>query len=89
LQVELADSRDIRSTSQFSPGWARGMKILTALALLVVANVGLLLWGEAPLVWTSTASDQWNRSCRYYYPLRTFELVVPLSQNCPHWTEPR
>ncbi|MGD0763625.1 MAG: hypothetical protein ABR929_10660 [Roseiarcus sp.] len=65
------------------------MKILTALALLVVANAGLLLWGEAPLIWTSTASDQWNRSCRYYYPVRTFELVVPLSQNCPHWTEPR
>jgi hypothetical protein len=65
------------------------MRILTALAPLVVANAGLLLWGEAPLIWTSAASDQRNRSCRYYDPVRTFERVLPLSQNCPRWTEPR
>ena len=34
-------------------------------------------------------SDKWNRSCRYYYPVRTFEVVLPLSQNCPRWTEPQ
>jgi hypothetical protein len=65
------------------------MKILTAFALLVVASAGLLLWGEAPLIWSSATADQWSRSCRYSYPIRAFELVLPLSQDCPRWTEPR
>jgi hypothetical protein len=67
----------------------RDMKLLTALALIVGANAGLLLWGEAPLIWSTSTSDQWNRSCHYYYPVRTFEVVAPLSQNCPRWTNPR
>jgi hypothetical protein len=65
------------------------MRLLTALALIVVANLGLLLWAQAPLVWSASTSDGWNRSCRYYYPVRTFEVALPLRQNCPFWTEPR
>jgi len=65
------------------------MKYVTALALIVGANAGLLLWGQAPLVWSSSTADGWQRSCRYYYPVRVFEVVLPLTQNCPRWTEPR
>jgi hypothetical protein len=64
------------------------MKLLTVLALIFVANAGLLLWGEAPLVWSTSTNNQWNRSCRYYYPVRMFEVVLPLSQDCPHWMTP-
>jgi hypothetical protein len=66
----------------------RDMKLLTVLALIFVANAGLLLWGEAPLVWSTSTNGQWNRSCRYYYPVRTFEVVLPLSQVCPRWMSP-
>lgn len=65
------------------------MRILTVLALIFLANAGLLLWGQAPLIWTGATSDQWNRSCRYYYPVRIFEVVIPFSQNCPRWTNPQ
>ena len=67
----------------------RDMKLLTVLALILVANAGLFLWGQAPLIWSTSTSDQWNRSCRYYYPVRTFEAILPLSQDCPRWSEPR
>ncbi len=63
----------------------RAMKFLTVLALIVLANIGMAFWGEGVLLWSTATSDQWNRSCRYYYPVRTFELVLPLSQGCPRW----
>jgi hypothetical protein len=61
------------------------MKYVTAVALIVGANVALIGWGYAPLVWTASAPDGWSRSCRYYYPVRVFEKALPLSQSCPHW----
>ena len=68
---------------------ARDMKLLVALALIILANIAMLFWGEGPLVWSTSTSDRWNRSCRYYYPVRTFEVVLPLSQDCPRWMNPR
>lgn len=65
------------------------MKLLALLALIVLTNIGLLLRGEGPLVWSTATGDRWNRSCRYYYPVRTFEVVLPLSQDCPRWMSPR
>jgi len=85
LADSVDDPLDVRSIAKLGRG---DMRILTVLALIVAANAGLLLWGQAPLIWASATGDQWNRSCRYYYPVRTFELVIPLSQNCPRWTAP-
>jgi len=64
------------------------MRWLTALALVVGANFGLLLWGQAPLIWSGQTADQWSRSCKYYYPIRTFERTLPLSHACPGWADP-
>jgi hypothetical protein len=64
-------------------------RLLTVVALIFVANAGLMLWGQAPLVWSGSTPDKWNRSCRYYYPVRMFEVVLPLSQDCPRWADPR
>lgn len=65
------------------------MKILTFLALLFGANAILFFWGAAPLVWSTTTNDKWNRVCRYYYPVRTFDTVLPLNEDCPRWSTPR
>jgi len=43
-----------------------------ALALIAGVNIGLLVWGQAPLIWSGQTADQWSRSCTYYYPFRTF-----------------
>jgi hypothetical protein len=65
------------------------MKWMTALALIAGANIALLAWGQAPLIWSGQTADQWSRSCTYYYPFHTFERTLPLSQDCPRWTETR
>ena len=54
-----------------------------ALALIVGVNFGLLLWDEAPLISSGQTADQWNRSCKYYFPFRIIERTLPLSQSCP------
>ena len=64
------------------------MKWMTALALIVGVNIGLLMWGERALVWSGRTADQWAQSCRYYYPLRTFVVTAPLTQSCPRWVKP-
>jgi hypothetical protein len=61
------------------------MKYVTALALIFGANVALLGWGQALLAWSTSTPDGWSRSCRYYYPVRVFEVTLPLSQSCPYW----
>ena len=69
-------------------GFGGNMKWMTALALVAGANFGLLLWGQAPLIWSGTTADQWSRSCKYYYPMSTFDRLLPLSQSCPRWVKP-
>jgi hypothetical protein len=64
------------------------MKLMMALALIVGVNFGLLLWNEAPLIASGRTADQWNRACKYYFPFRIIERKLPLTQNCPAWTEP-
>jgi hypothetical protein len=65
------------------------MKLLTVIALILAANVFLFFSGEALLIRSSSTSDQWSRSCLYYFPVRAFEVVLPLSQDCPRWMAPR
>lgn len=65
------------------------MKLLVLVAFIVLANAGLLVWGQAPRVWATATADQWNRRCVYYFPVRTFDAILPLSQSCPFWATPR
>jgi hypothetical protein len=84
--VKRSDSR--RPVSCLSVS-AREMKLLIFLALIVMVNVGLFVWGQGPRVWSTTTADRWKRSCLYYYPVRTFEVILPLNENCPPWATPR
>ena len=61
---------------------------MTALALIVGVNFGLLLWNQAPLIPSGLTADQWSRSCKYNFPIRIIERKLPLSQSCPSWAEP-
>ena len=64
------------------------MKWMTALALVAGVNIGLLVWAQAPLIWSGQTADHWSRSCKYYYPFHTFDRTLPLSQSCPRWMKP-
>jgi hypothetical protein len=61
---------------------------MMALAVIVGVNFGLLLWNQAPLISSGQTTDQWSRSCKYYFPFRIIERTLPLSQSCPSWAEP-
>jgi len=65
------------------------MRLLLALAVIVGLNASQWVWGQALLVWSSATADGWSRSCRYYYPVRVFEVTLPSGQGCPRVTEPR
>jgi hypothetical protein len=47
-----------------------------------------MLWNEAPLISSGQTTDQWSRSCKYYFPVRVIERTLPLSQSCPGWAAP-
>jgi hypothetical protein len=64
------------------------MKWIVGLALIVGINVVLMLWNEAPLISSGQTTDQWSRSCKYYFPVRVIERTLPLSQSCPGWAAP-
>ena len=65
------------------------MKLVTIVALILLINGGLYVGDRGLRVWSSTTADQWNRICRYYYPIRIFEIILPLSQDCPSWAPAR
>ena len=61
------------------------MKMLILLTAIGVANLALIVTGEAILIWRGATSDLWKRECRYYYPVRLYSVQLPLSQGCPRW----
>jgi len=65
------------------------VKVLLALAVIVGLSAAQWVWGQALLVSSGSTADRWNRSCRYYFPMRVFEVTLPLSQECPRLMEPR
>ena len=54
-----------------------------ALALIVGVNFGLLLWDEAPLISSGQTADQWNRSCKYYFPVPHHRTQVAAEPKLP------
>ena len=64
------------------------MKLLILLATIGLANAGLILTGDAFLIWRGSANDQWKRDCHYYFPFRVFAVKLPLTQSCPIWLIP-
>ena len=61
------------------------IKMLILFASIALANLALIVKGDAFLLWQGATENLRQRECHYYYPMRFYSTQLPLSHTCPRW----